>query len=104
MGHEAQGSLLSSVSLAATLATILERHFGEAAAWCLLNAVLSALGFACAGVGKPFLLKVASAIVFCRPPDLRSGALTDPQTPRGPGPKAMGRPPAGGLQGTFGKG
>ena len=41
----AQGSLLSSVSLAATLATILERHFGAAAGWCALNAALSALGF-----------------------------------------------------------
>ena len=41
----AQGSLLSSVSLAATLASVLDRHFGAAALWSLLNAALAALGF-----------------------------------------------------------
>ncbi|KAK7232018.1 guanyl-nucleotide exchange factor [Aureococcus anophagefferens] len=41
----AQGSLLSSVSLAATLASVLDRHFGAAALWSLLNAALAGLGF-----------------------------------------------------------
>ena len=41
----AQGSLLSSVSLAATLACVLDRHFGAAALWSLLNATLALFGF-----------------------------------------------------------